>query len=257
MPSDKPAVISDKVYDAIKEVLDSESLPYYFNINLYNRNFQPDINGYVLVGIVPPHLSGFDQKHQDRIDQIANEFFFLGLETTSPDHTVKGADVSSGSGSLPYATGKSSGDSFTVNFIENKELDIFYMHHTWSEYIKEVLYGEVSPDEKYYSGEVPIIDYLGSIYIAKFTPDMQNITYIGKAVGVFPNSVPTSDMIGQRSTNELTMLNITYTISKYEDVVIKDGEPLSPVNQWVYAEFQEMIKNKISVVGGIEQHQRS
>lgn len=67
---------------------------------------------------------------------------------------------------------------------------------------------------------------------------MESIQYIGKAVGCMPKELPTSEVVGNRSSNELTNITFNYTVSNYFETTINQK------NHWLFDEFQSIIMSQ-------------
>jgi hypothetical protein len=78
------------------------------------------------------------------------------------------------------------------------------------------------------------------------------MTYIGKCIGVFPQSLPSKELIGQRTSNELTTLPFNYFCAAYRAEVLPETEDgLKSARSeslkekyWIYNEFIENILPK-------------
>jgi hypothetical protein len=196
-----------------------------------NSNFSPDINGYTLIYMIPPNLSGVGGVKT--LQKIAQQFPFLALDFTPPETIVKTTEETSGASiSIPYSTGTFSGGQLSINYIEDSNLNVVNYHNTWVEYIKDVVYGEISPNSEYIDGEMAgALDYATSAYVIKFKPDMKTITYVGKATGIFPLNVPSKEVIGNRQSNELSMVGCNYNCAMYTAYVA------GGINSWVLEQF--------------------
>ena len=209
-----------------------------------NPRFNPDVTGYNLIYLIAPDLSSPIVKDDNTfMQQIAQQSSFLAIEFGPPETTVKATEESSGASiRIPYATGKSSGGQLSINFIEDGDLNITKFHTIWVNYISDVIYGDLSPDPKYFTPNNPefgALDYATSAYVVKFKPDMKTITYIGKATGIFPINMPSKEIIGSRQSNELTMVGMNYMCADYNSVIMGDNTNGNMGrNGWVYDEFE-------------------
>jgi hypothetical protein len=208
-----------------------------------SKRFNPDVTGYNLIYLIAPDLSGSEDDNEYMQD-IAKASSFLALEFGPPETTVKATEESSGSSiRIPYATGKSSGGQLSINFIEDSDLNITKFHTIWVNYMADVIYGDLSPDDKYMDPESPefgSLDYATSAYVVKFKPDMKTITYVGKATGIFPVNMPSKEVIGSRQSNELTMVGMNYMCADYNTIIMPEDDETymnSYRNNWVYGEF--------------------
>jgi len=224
----------------------------YFNHMLmgYNadqgRKFSPDINGYVLIFMLPPDLSGYKLSYAADSDlgQITKMFAFLAMDFTPPPISVTTSAIPTGSGSLSYGAEVISSGQLQINFIDTTRLESFGMHKMWIDYIEDVSRGVVAPAKKYRNpkessfGE---IDYATSAYVARFKPSRGNkwgdLVYVGKATGIFPITLPDKEVIGRRDSNEITMLPISYSCPLYRQCVYG---ALRETNPWIYEELKQL-----------------
>jgi hypothetical protein len=224
----------------------------YFYEQLYGK-YNPDINGYTLVFMMPPDLSGYRvNKSNSLYNQIdPSSYFgevgqfvtFASVDFTPPQSQVNTENISSRTGAIPYATEVSESETCSVTYIENSDLDIYMMHHLWIEYIREVLEGAINPADEYLdpdSDNFGAIDYGASLYVVKYRPDMKTITFAAKCMGIFPQSIPTKELIGSRTSNELVTLPFTYFCTAYREATSMEFD------NWILSEV-EMLASKFSL----------
>jgi hypothetical protein len=242
----------------ISETFKEHQLLKYFNSMLYNQYFMPDINGYVLIYLNPPHLSGYN------LDVDIDKFFgnvgkmsvFLATDIAPPARQITVAEVAGSFGAIPYGTKESSTGQLNITYIDNANLEIFSAHKLWIDYIRDVTLGEIAPDPGY-MGEGGssagqelkedwlYIDYMASAFVVKFRPSViseplvNNIVFVAKITGIFPITEPTKEVIGRRDSNEITILPFTYSISKLDEVVIPQTA-LDSSNQQFLDEFLKL-----------------
>lgn len=232
-----------------------------FYTNMY-RDFTPDINGYTLIFMQPPDLSGFHETSSamdGSFKKLMESFIYLATDFTPPSTQIVPAQVTSRSGALSYASDVMSTEDISISFIEKAPLAIYNFHLLWIEYIREVLRGTIKPNDKYIDENVDLqyfgaIDYLGSFFIVKYLPDMKSISYIGKCIGVFPKSLPSKQLIGTRTTNEITILPFDYSCIAYREYI--PNNPVSPnaipenfQNKWIEKELEQEISNIFPTFG--------
>jgi hypothetical protein len=212
-------------------------LLYHFNRYLWGLNdFTPDINGYTLIFMQPPHLSGLNNDIFMRY--LSKAFGFLALDFTPPQTNVNISEVAGGGAAIPFAADVGiHGGQLNISFIDTSRLHVFHYHKLWVNYMRDVIKGVISPTQRYIeSGE---IDYLTSAYVIRFKPIspgfvLDDIVYVGKAVGIFPLNLPDKEVIGRRDSNELTVLPISYACTEYRQVSSYD--PSDP-SSWIWPEF--------------------
>ena len=220
----------------------------YFYEQLY-RDFAPDINGYTLIFFVPPYLSGYGQKYEASQYNIESKESFMSttskmmtfaaVDFTPPQSQIKTENVSTRSGAIPIASEVAETDTCSITFVESDKLEIYLFHHLWMEYIREILEGRLEPESGFYDPESDYfgaIDYAASFYIVKYRPDVQTITFAAKCVGVFPQTLPNKELIGNRTTNEITTLPFTYSCAGYR------GALGSETNHWILKELDKIIQ---------------
>lgn len=252
------------IMDIIKHDGDSHAHLDFFQEMLL-KNFNPDINGYTLLFFVPPPLSGLKFTQHSPIDgsiisegnkqqieesllTISKFITFAAVDFSTPQEQLNTERVSSRSGGIPYATEYSTSEQMSVSYLDDANLTIYNFHQVWIHYIWDLLEGKLAPDDQYlkprhekinnvgnfdYGDFYASIDYAASFYVAKYKPDLKTITYIGKCIGCFPQSLPSKELIGQRTTNELTMLPFQYFCAAYRGEVVVHG-----YSNWILEEFR-------------------
>lgn len=244
----------------------------YFYQQQY-RDFNPDINGYVFIFMVPPDLSGYRiSKNKSNYDQtssnsyvggVANLISFAGIDFAPPQNQVNTEQISSRSGAIPYATEVTETDQCSVTYVDNSNLDIYMFHHIWVEYMREILEGVIEPADEYIryndnpESNFGAIDYVASIYVVKYRPNMKMITYAAKCIGIFPQGLPAKELIGTRTTNELTTLPFTYFCAAFREAThldrSKGGQPhwiLSELDQYIFSRFSSAANTNQIVASG-------
>ncbi|MEM4385632.1 MAG: hypothetical protein QXD03_03700 [Candidatus Anstonellales archaeon] len=238
----------DILSDIVSKTLQNSPVLRYFYTMLYNKNFQPDINGYSLIYLIPPHLSGIeDIVTDDVITDISRMSIFLAVDFTPPDTSIEFDSVNGSILSIPFATEHRVNNQCTVSYVDSSNLSIYGFHLKWMEYIRAVTLGMVEPSEEYLDDDSAILDYVGSIYCIKFKPsainDFRNsITFVSKTYGVFPISLPEKEIVGSRNTNELSIINITYACADHRRYT------WGSQNMFIMKEFLDDIE---STFGGI------
>lgn len=232
----------------------SDGVMRYFYQQLF-RDFNPDINGFTVALFVPPDLSGYrvnkfaGSSHYSQttpssyFGEVSQLMSFAAVDFTPPQSQVNTETISARTGAIPYATEVTESETCTVTYVETMDLDIYRFHHLWIEYIREVLEGVIKPAPEYLdpmSDRFGVIDYAGSLYILKYRPDMRTITFAAKCMGIFPQSLPTKELIGTRTSNELTTLPFTYFCAAYRETTSVEFD------NWILAEI-EYIASKFSL----------
>jgi len=254
MPSDSssPQQSASILNEIVSKTFQKNGMLKYFYNKLYSQSFTPDINGYTLVYLIPPHLSGYTS--EKTLIDISKISCFLAIDATPPDSSVSYQEVTGTSTSVIYATETKVGKSTSVSYIDDHTLSMYGMHKIWLDYIRDLMIGSIEPDESYISDDFAELDYVGTLYYVRFRiSDMdgdffKNIVFIGKAVGVFPINMPDKEILGKRDSNELTIVPINYVCSEYRQYTLQDE--LSPSNKnfkWVLEDFVADTKDLYSI----------
>lgn len=226
----------------------SDGMMKYFYEQLYSK-FNPDLNGFVIALMVPPDLSGYRENKNggssyysqtnpsSYFGEVSQLISFAAVDFSPPQSQVNTETISARTGAIPFATEVSESDTCSVTYIENSDLDIYRMHHLWVEYIREMLEGVIEPASEYIdpmSDSFGAIDYAASLYIIKYRPDMKTITFVAKCMGIFPQSLPNKELIGTRTSNELTTLPFTYFCTAYREATAAEYD------NWILAEVERV-----------------
>lgn len=215
---------NNEIYGKNKSIT---SVLKYFYTQLY-REYQPDITGYSLVFMVPPDLSGYGlDQNSGFLKEVSKFFTFAAIDFTPPASQVNTEKITARTGAIPFAIEVQETEQVSITYIENKSLDVYRFHHIWREYIRQVTEGMIRPSNEYLdSGR---IDYAASAFVVKFNMTFDSIDqvdeskfgeiFIGKCTGIFPQSLPNKELIGQRTGNELTTLPITYFCANYREAL--------------------------------------
>ena len=222
--------------------------------------FNPDINGFVLIFMIPPDLSGYREFLVKNLATKGNKrglystenpgaYFretarlatFAAVDFTPPSSQINSDRISSRTGGMPYATEVMETETCSITFIDTNHLDIYHMHHMWIEYIRDILYGWVAPANEYITDDdFPTIDYAASFYVVKYLPNMVEPTFVAKCMGCFPQALPTKELIGTRTSNELTTLPFNYFITAYREATWMEQ------NHWLFKELSDQVLGRFS-----------
>lgn len=243
-------LLQDIIQSVLYEEAQNGPLSYFtrmlYGMDAGGSRFHPDINGYTLVFLMPPDLSGYSDAG-DYLDDTCKNIVFLGMDFTPPTLQVTTSEVAARSGAIPYGSEVGITGNMQFTYIDDASLSILGMHAIWLQYIEDVTRGVVSPSNKYIAGSnFGEIDYSTSAYVMRFKPTMRlttdDIVYVGKCAGIFPINIPDKESIGRRDANELTMLPITYACTLYRQQILNTTNRVSSQNHsWVYDEFKSVI----------------
>lgn len=246
-------------------------LYYFYNImfghpydmmtsgQLQQCSFHPAINGYNLIFMKPPHLSGYSDLPADleTLTKFSKMICFLGVDFNPPQIQVTASELPSRSGSLPYAMEVSGTGQLSISFLDDQYEHCFGYHKLWMSYIEDITRGArtsdgmpIEPDPKYFTpGEVEFgqIDYMTSAFIIKFKPVQGtnvpgDLVYVGKATGIFPINSPDKETIGRRDSPELVTLTYNYPCANFRQWTA--GTPNADLDLYLVEEFVETIQNQ-------------
>jgi len=241
----------------------------YFNRQLLEK-FNPDINGFSLCFFLPPPFLGASVES----DVFRKLSVFAAVDFTPPVREVKTQTFDHRSAGIPYAVELEPSEQFTVSYLDNTDMETFKFHSAWFDYIHDLTLGYVSAPSIYLdntdmetfkfhsawfdyihdltlgyvsapsiyldpgSGSYGGLDYAGAIFVVKYSMSMQEIVYVGKVTGAYPQSLPNKEIIGQRITNEIVIIPFTYFAGWYEETT----NPSHPI-------WSELESNIISYYG--------
>ncbi|MFW6247165.1 MAG: hypothetical protein ACOC22_03285 [bacterium] len=235
--------LSGNIYDLLfggSNIRNSDKLPNYvnyFNSQLY-ENFNPDITGYTMAFIVPPPFNSINAD-RNYIDEFQKLVCFSAIDLTPPQRQVQSEKTSARTGGVPYATGVEPSEQCSVSYLETYNLDVYNFHNSWVQYKHDLLEGYIEPSSEYLdynSDKYCGLDYAGSLFFVKFTPSFQEIKYLGKATGIFPQTLPNKELIGQRSTNDVTVLPFNYYCAFFEESLHSETK-----NHPIWEDFERVI----------------
>lgn len=226
----------------------------YTSGSLDTCSFHPAINGYNLVFMKPPHLSGYVNSgvavDEEKLLQFTKMICFLAVDFTPPQIQVTASELPSRCGSLPYATEMSGTGQLSISYLDDQYEHNFGYHKVWLSYIEDITRGArtsdgsaIVPDEKYITPGFPEfgqIDYETSAFIIKFKPVQGtsvpgDIVYIGKATGIFPINSPDKEVIGRRDSPELVTTTYNYPCANYRQWTA--GTPNTDLDYYLVDEF--------------------
>ena len=253
-------------------------LHYFYNMmygmEIDNKRFHPDISGYTLMFMIPPHLSGYGLEEGDAgpLGKSCRLICFLGLDFTPPNIQVTASELPAHTGALPFGMQVNPTGQLNITYVDNQYNHMFGFHKLWISYIEDILRGkktsdgkDISPDSQY---EKPSkdpdsrfgqIDYMASAYVVRTKPtrglELGDINYVGKATGIFPLNMPDKELIGRRDSNEITMLPMSYAAAWYRQYTVGIDDNMINSGQdrdiFILKEFESKIKTLYSDGGNI------
>lgn len=212
----------------------------FFNSQM-TGGFNPDINGRILCFLVPPPFLNLEVDEQ-YLNYVRKLSVFSAVDFSPPVIQAQVDRVSARTGGIAFVSQIEPSEQTTATFLDNSDLDIYNFHRIWIDYMHELVLGYIDVSPVYLDLSSPNyggLDYAGSLFFVKYDASMNDILYVGKATGVFPQMVPNKEILGQRSANDLSVINITYYCGWFEEN--------SEVNSSIRQELEETV---ISFYGG-------
>jgi hypothetical protein len=109
------------------------------------------------------------------------------------------------------ALDSTTGIRIDISFREAKDLIITQLFQAWVTYINNVILDKAKPDPNYiYSKE---FDYMSSVYFFACEPDGETIVFPHKTIGLFPTTVPLSNISFNRLGNIDNRVSISFCSS--------------------------------------------
>lgn len=209
-------------YDMNKMASSLASIPFW---NSLKRNNLRTISA--LQSSLPKSLGGNPDDHFNHLLQnqcISN----LEIPSLSSD-MVETATNMYGVGFSYRGSSEASDDkpSFSLEFKDNKYLDVYYYFKAYEEYETLKHHGVIAPFTHYIENRV-IHDQM-AIYKFLVDEDMETILYFGKMYGVVPKSLPRDIFSGTSFDNGISY-SIDFEAAFYEDMkpeIIRDFNALS------------------------------
>lgn len=111
------------------------------------------------------------------------------------DEVIKTIDTGETYTGWKMTYGRNSNESNTasqigIQYIDDKDLRVYYMHKIWVEYINKVYRGDFQPAREMIINKT--LDYATAIYYIVCAADGESILYWAKYYGVFPINTPAS-----------------------------------------------------------------
>lgn len=196
----------------------------------YLSDFNPKINGFFLVFHVPgPWLLNYDaimkKIHPKRAtDEMRNAGLFLHmaptliLDCTPPPVSIESENYAGRSKNTPYATKISKGSEIQLQYVDTADSVVYKYHQSWTTYIDKVTkgYWEPSIGSNTKNGQHHFdLDYVGAIWVVGFEPFSVVPTFVGKALGAFPTTLPQKELLGMRGQQQVANYSISYTIADW------------------------------------------
>lgn len=237
------------------EFLKNNNINEYYAYNPYRLDQvynDPGVKGIPIMFVTTPSLnfSQFNLEADGFLSYIAaNEPHLLNFLTTSASESIVGKEVTTPF--IPILTNRFSdfnakdiqsvtkevgetyygykqllpgilvnskaGDTTSVTYIDNADLDILKLHKVWVDYTEHVARGTMKPSKLTITNK--FIDYTCSIYLFVLDMDGETIQYFCKYTGCSPISVPYGEFSSKVGGNhEIIQYSIEYAYSYKEDM---------------------------------------
>lgn len=145
--------------------------------------------------------------------QLSDEY----IGTNTYGTTVNGHKVSYGQSDIESQTA----ETFNIEYTDDGNLNIYFLHKLWVKYISNVYTGRFSPrQESIFNKE---LDYASSCYYFLCGEDGETIKFWSKYYGVFPITIPSSQFSYQYGQ----ILALPSLDIKYQYSWKRDTDPLS------------------------------
>ena len=226
-------------------------LAYDLGLKLLDKNFSPHVNGFYYISVDPGTWINYTDKPASYCDDYAaaiadfrNNCATYITDIDVPNLTMEYDTISGKARSINYATKTSYGSDFSLNILNDynnyclKYIDCQFRFI--SAYKKGSLAPQNSANYVLQSGDsFTEIPYFDAVWVVMFKPFTFQIAGIIKILGVSPVNWPFKNVLGDRSKNELTSLNMNY---KSTDMVWKlyGDSPSGPL----YDEFIKHLQSK-------------
>lgn len=229
-------VVTGKVKEATKKMYEQTSMGYLYDYN-------PHINGFYHVIMQPGTWvedmksgggDGFLFNETDGLfEEFHNKCGLLSYDIDIPQLNIEYESYSSRNKNLNYATKVNLSGDFSIKYLEDQSMAAIRYQSSWLQYMEASKKGYMNPTT-YTGDESETIDipYFNSIYVIIFNNFGTKIKGIVKLMGVAPINLPIKDVLGDRNTNNLTMVNCNY---KCNDMIYE-----------FYSDDTDNVENKLS-----------
>ena len=132
--------------------------------------------------------SGYDDEFMMLLSNTAKSFELSDEYVVSDTYgtALTGYKVAYGKDNVESKTA----GKFSINYIDDRDLNIYQTHKLWIDYISDVYRGKVLPRKSYIKQK--IIDYATCVYYILCAEDGETILFWSKYWGVFPLEAPSS-----------------------------------------------------------------
>lgn len=169
-------------------------------------------NKNILTSLTQMHSSTHDfnlfLSSMARSFEVSDEY----IKTTEHGETFTGYKMQYGKHIIESRTA----GTFSVNYEDNKHLEIYKCHKAWVEYISKVYRGELTTKREYITSKT--LDYACSVYFIITAADNETVLFWTKYYGVFPTNIPSSvTSWGKGDSMNVPEYSISYAYAYKED----------------------------------------
>jgi len=149
---------------------------------------------------------------------VGSTFNMLATDIDIPDITEEYIAVSSRLRNSFVPSRNYFVSDFSISYIENVNLEVIRYHEAWFKYLELLKRGEIemyTKEECAASHRDIFLDtpFTNAVWIAVFKPFTTDIQLLIKLVGVMPVTMPLKQVVGNRSSSKMTVLNMQYKAS--------------------------------------------
>ena len=198
-------------------------LAYDLGLKLLDKKFNPHINGFYYVSVEPGTWATYSKNKPDNycddhllaIADFKNNCSTYITDIDIPNLTLEYDAVSGKARSINYATKTSFASDFSLNILNDYDSYCLKYIDCQFKFISDFKKGSIEPegavDYVRSTGEsFTDIPYFDAIWVAIFKPFTFQISCLIKILGVAPVNMPFKNVMGDRSKNEITSLNMNY-----------------------------------------------
>jgi hypothetical protein len=237
--------IIDKAYDDIYNVDDSANnkdnskVTYnaicksmHKSISTDYKKFSPHVGGYYYIHMVGgtwlddlssatgdkdndttgiKDYTEFSEFEKDVVNSMKSKKY--GKHATDIDPPQLSIEYESISGkvrNINYASRINLTNDFSINYVDNMQLDVFRYHDYWVKYIEALKKGYIKSSSSNDTSMFIDIPYFNAVWIVLFNPMKTGIRGLIKILGVSPIGLPIKQIIGNRSKSEMTTISQNY-----------------------------------------------
>lgn len=206
------------------------------------KKWAPHINGWYYANMVhgswahdmmdttkklPEIFTEFSPDNNNAIKSAIKEMGHLIKEIDPTQLNIEYETVSGRVRNIQHATRAMGTSDMSITFKDNRNLDNFRYHEIWYKYIdayKKGFFDTTLEEDPFTSPFIPV-PYLNAIWVVIFKPLSFELQGLIKIMGIAPTGLPIKDIIGQRSSPQVTTYSINYKAVDTICVFYGDSKP--------------------------------